>query len=191
MTAPLLSLVAKARFVPGALPDHLFEQPKDGHNVPAGVLTEIPEENLGWAVSGTGGKDLEAGESSSLRRQISQRLGRGEVECGDRQQLLEPRVNMDSDALSHSETRDLPVESGDRQQLLEPRGNTDSDALSHYETLKLPASMMHGTNHSRGNPDAPKEGTSLETELPSHTNAAPAPSHAGGPSGSVLSAQIP
>lgn len=163
MTGPLISLVAKARFVPGALPDHLFEQPKSYRSVPVGLPTGISKESLGWPVVGTvaeDGEDLEAGESSSLRRQISCRLARGEVESGDRQQLLEPRVNVDSDALSHHEALDLV--------------------------------NVHGIAHSRCIPDAPKEGISLESEVPSHTNtAASGGTQAGGPTAIVSSAHIP
>lgn len=163
ITGPLVSLVAKARFVPGALPDHLFEQPKSYRSVPVGMPTGISKESLGWPVVGTVaevGEDLEAGESSSLRRQISLRLARGEVESGDRQQLLEPRVNVNSEALSHHEALDLSVN-------------------------------MHGICHSRCMPDAPKEGISLEAKVPSHTNAAAsAGTQAGGPTANVSSAHI-
>eukprot|EP00250_Pteridium_aquilinum_P011963 c2041_g1_i2 orf=361-1278(-) len=162
LTGALISLVAKARFVPGALPDHLFEQPKNYCSVSVGVggPTGISKEGLGWPVVAEDGEDLEAGESSSWRHQVALGLVRNdEIESGDRQLLLEPRVNM------------------------------DLDALLHHEALALSANFR-GLCHSGCMPDAPKEDISLEGDVPSHTNVAAAGAQVGGPTANQSSAHI-
>lgn len=99
MAGPLISTVAKARFVPGALPDHLFEQPKNCIGVPHSMPSGAPKNSLAWTVIAKTLEFPEAGESSSLSLQESQLLPRSELQPGDRQQLLEHRVSMESDAL--------------------------------------------------------------------------------------------
>ncbi|MCO5567061.1 hypothetical protein L7F22_020746 [Adiantum nelumboides] len=93
MAGPLISLVAKARFIPGALPDHLFEQPKNYHSV------GISKSNPAWSVV--------AGEPSNLSSQGSQELCRNELQSGDRLQLLEHRATVESDDACHHEGSDL------------------------------------------------------------------------------------
>ncbi|KAI5082207.1 hypothetical protein GOP47_0001950 [Adiantum capillus-veneris] len=105
MAGPLISLVAKVRFVPGALPDHLFEQPRNYLSVPTGMPIGISKNNPAWTVV--------AGESSNSSPQDSQALPGNELQPGDRQQLLEHRVTVVSDDACHQEGSGLSPGSHD------------------------------------------------------------------------------
>lgn len=101
MTGPLISLSAKSRFVPGALPDSMFEPPIDFQNV---LL--VPEQYRicsGPMIV----RDVEMGESSISRRDDTMELNEGKA--SGELELVRPTPSIVSDSLSINQSNSTVV----------------------------------------------------------------------------------